>query len=188
MTPGCDGAHSNPERCQISGHRQGHAEDRSLGGGVGHLSALAFHAGDRRRVDHHAPLAVLVRLTFADGGGHQPGDIERPGGIHGHGLHKRVLVVGHAAAPDGATTAHTAAGHIDENRELAQSPGRGHRRQHGVVVVHIAAHGHRGVAEFLSQVIGPIGIPVEDGHPDPDLQQPAHGRGAEPAGTPGDDG
>ena len=64
---GSDRTHPDAHGSEITGHRQGHAEDRRLGGAVGDLSGLALHAGDRRGVDDDAALTVVVRL----GGGHR---------------------------------------------------------------------------------------------------------------------
>ena len=49
---------------EVAGRRQRHADDATLGGGVGELADLAVERRDRRGVDDHASLPVGERLAF----------------------------------------------------------------------------------------------------------------------------
>ena len=78
---------------QVARDRKRHADDAAFGGRVGDLADLAVEGRDRRGVDDHAALAVLVRLVDEHRGRREAQDVEGAdqvdGDDHLEGLERR---------------------------------------------------------------------------------------------------
>ena len=186
IVPGAMAHTRMPERREVAGHRQGHAEDGGLRRRVGELAGLALDAGDRRGVHDHAPLAVVVGLVGRHRGRGEAGDVEGAEGVHLHRADEGVLVVGRAVAADRAPAADAAAGDVDHERE---------RRRASAAASMAAPTSSSSLTSpptataaspsSSASARGPVAVAVEDGHAAAELDQAAHGRGAQPAGAAG---
>jgi hypothetical protein len=178
-------ARPDPERREVAGQRERHAEDRGLRRRVRQLTGLSLDARDRRRVHDDAALAVLVGLVLRHGHRREARDVEGAERVHLHRRDERALVVGRAVAADGASAAGGPAGDVHDQRERAEGASRFDGRGDVVVVRDVAAHRDRSSAELAGERFRPLLVAVEDGDADADLREPPNGRGAEPSGSAG---
>ena len=100
---------------------------------------------------------------------------------------KASLWWGVPSRPTVRPAADAATGDVDHDRQGAEALGRLDGGRHGVVVVHVAADRDGRGAELVGQRRGPVGVAVEDGDADAEVDEAADGGGAESTGATGDD-